>query len=941
MLRRYTVVALLALAATSAAAQTGTVAGTVTDTTTKLPVPAVQITAIGGLRTIAGGQSADDGSYRVAGLAPGRYTIVAQRIGYGVLRVENVEVTASATATANLGMTPIAVLLNPRVTTASRGATADKRLDTPASIEVVTSDRIETTPAAIVTDYLKTVPGLSVSTGGLVQSNTVSRGFNNAFSGSMLMMQDYRFAGAPVLRVNVPFLLTASTEDVDRIEVLNGPASALYGPNSANGVLHVITKSPFDSKGTTVTIDGGGQSFFRTAARHAGVFGGERWGYKLSSEYFSGTDWEYHDPNEPLVYPGTAPPGRVGQPVIRDFADRRYTGEARLDYRGGDIENSLTTGLTHIGSSIEVTAAFGAQQVKNWTFKSYQDRFRYKRFFGQVFFNDNNAGNADKNDLRGTHALRTGIPVIDHSNVLAGQAQQAFDVSRARMVLGADYILTRPKSEGTIYGRNEGAADITETGAYLQSTVPLVSKLDLMSAVRVDQNDRLKGVQFSPQAALLYRLTDLHNVRLMFSRAFNSPTAFNFFIDAVQQPNVAPGGFDVRVIGNPPKDGWQFPRTCDASVNTGLCMRSPWVAGGPSVMVSASGAASFPGFVASLPAIVNGLPTLSATQKAQLLALLGPPPNGIGPILAALRPTSTQVGGVLRQGTTTVGASSLQDIRALAASFNNTWQVGYRGIVDRLRLGADAWWQRRGDVGVNAAAANAFVFYDPAALGVYLTTSITQGLVAAGLSQAQAQATAAAAAGALVPLMAQLPQGTVTMTGTTGAASAADQSLIATYTMGQGHLDVAGVDLAADWQVSGAWMLGSTYSFQNKIVFPEIGGDRNPLMSNSPKHRASFSGHYVNAARGWGFDGVVRYADAFPVNSGVLNSLTPNPTGGVVYPPVPAQTQVDAGVNYRPAILRGVTWSLNASNLFNDRVPTFVGTPAIGRLLVTRLRYQF
>ena len=96
-----------------------------------------------------------------------------------------------------------------------------------------------------------------------MQANIVSRGFNNAFSTSMLMLQDYRFAGVPSLRVNVPFLFTGTGEDIDRIEVLQGPASALYGPNSGAGVLHVITKSPFSSRGTSISLDGGERSMAR------------------------------------------------------------------------------------------------------------------------------------------------------------------------------------------------------------------------------------------------------------------------------------------------------------------------------------------------------------------------------------------------------------------------------------------------------------------------------------------------------------------------------------------------------------------------------------------------------------------------------------------------------------------------------------------------------
>jgi iron complex outermembrane receptor protein len=234
--------------------------------------------------------SGQNGTYRLGGLAAGSYTVVVTKLGHSLKRVDGVTVTAGGTATVNVAMAEVAAILNPVVTTDSRGATPSKVLDAPASISVVTSERIANTVTPALSGVLGTTPGLSVSQGGLVQSNIVSRGFNNAFSGAMLNLQDYRFAGVPSLRVNVPFLFTGTNDDIDRIEVLNGPASALYGPNSANGVMHIITKSPFKSQGTNFTVDGGGQALMRGAFRHAGTLGSS-WGYKLSGEYMKGTDW--------------------------------------------------------------------------------------------------------------------------------------------------------------------------------------------------------------------------------------------------------------------------------------------------------------------------------------------------------------------------------------------------------------------------------------------------------------------------------------------------------------------------------------------------------------------------------------------------------------------------------------------------------------------------
>lgn len=933
---------LLALAtffavASAAQAQTGTITGRVTAAGSGAGIPGVNVQAVSGTTTAASVISGDNGNFRLGGLNAGTYTIVATKIGFGAKRNEGVTVTAGGSASSNFSMSELAAVLNPIVTTDSRGSRPSKILDAPASISVINSERIANTVTPTISGVLKTTPGLSVSQGGLVQSNIVSRGFNNAFSGAMLMLQDYRFAGVPSLRVNVPFLFTGTSDDIDRIEVLNGPASALYGPNSANGVLHIITKSPFNSQGTTVTLDGGGQAVMRGALRHATTLG-KYWAVKLSGEYMTGTDWKYNDPNEPATYPTTAPTGRAGKPIVRDFSLRRYSGEARLDYRGNaDLENTLTLGYSKIGSAIELTTAFGAAQVKNWNYQNIQERFRYKKFFAQAFFNGNNSGNKSPSDLGGTYYLRTGIPVVDKSNVAVFQVQQGFNIMDATMVAGVDYIKTQPRSEGTIFGRNEGNTDILEYGAYLQSTFPLSPKVDLITALRGDRTDRLTGTQFSPRVAFMYKANATNNLRATFSRAFNSPASFSYFLDQVSNPNQAPG-FALRAVGNPPKEGWSFNRACDGTVNSGLCMHSPFVATGPTANVSSSAANAFPGFITALPSIINSLPTLSAAQKAGLTGLLG----ALNPILSQLRPTPTNIGSVLKIGSSNVAVAAVQDLKPLGASFNNTWELGYKGIIgERLRLAVDLWYQVRGDVGAPIGQANPLVFYDPATLSAYLTTNISLGLQAGGMPKATADATAAAYSGSLVPVMAALPQGAVAFTNTK---LAADQSIIATYTQGVGELDVHGVDVAVDFQADDRWLISGTVSHMGKIVFPEVGGAINPVMSNSPKWRATTSARFSDDAGGMWLDGTVRYSDAFPVNSGLLNSLgsPPNPTSSVLYPSVQASTQVDLGASFRLGNLPGkAIWSFTVQNALDNRTATFAGTPLIGRLFMTRLKFDF
>jgi hypothetical protein len=74
---------------------------------------------------------------------------------------------------------------------------------------------------------------------------------------------------------------------------------------------------------------------------------------------------------------------------------------------------------------MEITTTFGASQVRDWSYTNLQQRFRHKKFFAQLFYNNSNSGNADAADANGTYYLRTGIPVVDKSSVLVGSCSRA------------------------------------------------------------------------------------------------------------------------------------------------------------------------------------------------------------------------------------------------------------------------------------------------------------------------------------------------------------------------------------------------------------------------------------------------------------------------------------------------------------------------------------
>ncbi|MEX0908787.1 MAG: TonB-dependent receptor, partial [Gemmatimonadaceae bacterium] len=789
------------------------------------------------------------------------------------------------------------------VITASRAP--EKVIDAPASVSVIGQEEIETRPSLSPTDHLRAVPGVDIIKGGLVQANIAARGFNGAFSGSLLMLQDNRFATVPSLRVNVPFLLTSTNEDIERIEVVLGPAAALYGPGSANGVLHVITKSPFNSVGTSLTLDVGDRSTFRRAVRTAGVLG-PMFGYKFSYEKMSGNEWRSEDfVNENQLVPRPDPSGtRLLTAVLRDFDVNRTAGEARFDFRpSASTEFIGSYGMADIGSALELTSTSGVAQVRNWKYEHYQARFRHKSFFVQTFLNRSNSGNEDSLDASGTFLLRTGAPIVDKSTLLATQVQHSLSTGRGlRFIYGADFIKTNPVTEGTIHGRNEDDDDVTETGGYVHASQSLGPRFEVLGALRVDKHSRLTDNTVSPRAALVFKPTENQNIRLTYNRAFNNPATFQFSID-LAQARLGALPFTIRVRGN--ENGYVFRRDC-AGGTGGLCMKSPFTpstSGGEAQFVPASAAAYF---------------------QAAVAVLSGQLPPSLLPLLRSLNPTGAQIGTTLHTfnvgdkkfNTAAFDPSLVEDLDPLKVTRNEVIELGYKGALsNRLSLGVDLWYQRRFDVRTTALA-TPNVFLDQATMTTYLTGVFT----AAGLGPAAAP-TAAAVAGGLT----QVPVGTVMPDDPLSTKA----DLLFIYRNVPGTTNVHGADLSFDFGLTERWSMLGTYSWVSDMLFPTPAGVEQ-ITLNAADNKASLTARYNDRSRGFKAELRGRYVNAFPVNDGVWVGE------------VPVNAMMDAGftIGIPSTDGRGL-FSLNATNLFDNKRRSYVGVPEIGRMVMSRVQYTF
>ena len=505
----------------------GYIEGTITEEA-GAPLPGANITATSSTDEYEiGTAAAAQGRFRIA-VPEGSYQVEITFVGYRSDLRENVQVRAGETIRLDAVLADQVIYLGQSVVSASRRQ--EKILDAPASVAIVEGSEVRDVPALSVGDHIKDLPGVDFAKIGVARSNAVVRGFNNVFSGTLLTLTDNRIARVPSLRVNAFNFIPLTNDDVERIEVVLGPGSALYGPNCADGVMHIITRSPFSSQGTSVNLGLGERSLRQTAFRHAGAVG-ERLGYKVSAQYYTSTEWEYADPEEVEARELRQAAIEAGADLPplepRDHDSGTRSVEARLDWRPtGDLTAILSAG--HSMSDVVGLTGVGASQAIDWQYNYTQLRLLYRDWFFQAFRNWNDAG--------GTYLLRTGDPIVDRSSLNVFQAQHTSRLGRRqRFTYGFDALLTRPDTDGTIMGRNEGDDDLDEFGGYLQSETALADPLDLVLALRYDYHSRLADPELSPRAALVFKPRETQTLRLTFNRAFSTPTSNNLYLDIITQ----------------------------------------------------------------------------------------------------------------------------------------------------------------------------------------------------------------------------------------------------------------------------------------------------------------------------------------------------------------------------------------------------------------------
>lgn len=275
-------------------AQNTTVSGVLKDQKTGEPLISASVIVKG---TTTGVQSDLDGKFSIELDLSEPKTLVVSYLGY---QDHEVEVTKDNT-NVTVEMETVNMLGQEVVVTGSR--ISETIMESSATITKMNAKEVQEIASGDFYSGLSTLQGVDVTTSSLGFQVVNMRGFNTTAPVRIVQFIDGMDNQAPGLNFPVGNLVGANDLDLERVEVLNGPASALYGPNAFQGVVSMTTKNPYDYPGLSVKVAGGMRDYADIQARYARAFGKEkRFALKISGQYKRALDWRANDTDYRPVY---------------------------------------------------------------------------------------------------------------------------------------------------------------------------------------------------------------------------------------------------------------------------------------------------------------------------------------------------------------------------------------------------------------------------------------------------------------------------------------------------------------------------------------------------------------------------------------------------------------------------------------------------------------
>lgn len=388
---------------------------------------------------------------------------------------------------------------------------ASRRIETlqraPAAVTVITRDELK--KYTTLADALRQVPGFFIDRNE-VNAQIYLRGIPNSF----LVMMD-----------GVPFSCDASTIDyprgpelsldyIEKIEIVRGPGSALWGPDAFSGIINLVTRKGADIQGIALSTEGG--SFDSKRAQALGGFNKHDWDgiVSLSTTKTEGFEYDLHNGEERPHDHYFEAYGKLSYKDVLEVSGRysRYRDfytEPTFIYEGSESKP-----FSFIQATVNKSIRDVSISLQGW----YQ-YFGSEDDYGQPVFKQHNK----QYGLEG----KTDFTLFENNYLTIGSSCRYNNGSKTVIDFEDQKFDNFPSYFTRLYS------------GYFQDKWKINKNLEATAGLRYD-NHSIYGGFYSPRAGLSYLFLEYFNAKLLYGRAFRTPS----LAVIIEQPSLDPERID-------------------------------------------------------------------------------------------------------------------------------------------------------------------------------------------------------------------------------------------------------------------------------------------------------------------------------------------------------------------------------------------------------------
>lgn len=405
---------------------------------------------------------------------------------------------------------------------------AQEMRDAPASITVITKEQLQNKPAANLIDMVKDVEGVSVI-GGSMKPDISIRGLSGDYT---LIMVDGRRQNSRESRPNGSGGYEAGfippVEAIERIEVIRGPMSSLYGSDAMGGVINIITKAVADEWHGSMGMGGIIQESkdYGNSANTDFYVSGPLIKDKLGLQVYGGLNYRRED----HLQEGT--PRKDDKNITAKLAFTPVEGQKFLAEVGRSTQEHTSTP----GKSIADFSERGGLKQKNNKSEVHNDRnhwaLTWKGDWDEInsevsVYQENtvrktNTGKWNKVNEDWVMAYDARRPEV--TNTVVDGKVTAFLPSNV-LTVGGQYQYAKLKDDSAIKNKQTVTEKITadQKALFVEDEFSVTDDLTLTGGLRMDDHE-FYGKHWNPRAYAVYKLTDEITIKGGVAKAFRAPT---------------------------------------------------------------------------------------------------------------------------------------------------------------------------------------------------------------------------------------------------------------------------------------------------------------------------------------------------------------------------------------------------------------------------------